>query len=183
MQAQRKEERAFVAYEGTDSTESFDELLHRLRPRFRQVLARFRIPAQDAEDTLQETLVAAVHKWGEIHDPEAWLMVTLRNRCLIYWRRKRDSMFSNVDQTLLEMLVQPQDPPQERAELHWDLETLLDEVPSRCRKLLRLRYALGLSSAEAASRMGLRADSARKATQRCLAAMTRQLGALDEGTA
>jgi RNA polymerase sigma-70 factor (ECF subfamily) len=156
-------------------TEPLDDLLSRLRPRFRQVLARFRIPAQDAEDILQEALVAAVHKWEEIQDPEAWLMVTLRNRCLIYWRRRRDSVFSNVDQTLLELLVKPQEPPQEKAELHWDLETLLTEVPERCRQLLRLRYGLGLSSAEAAARMGLRADSARKATQRCLAALTRQL--------
>lgn len=157
------------------STETLDELLLRLRPRFRQVLARFRIPAQDAEDILQEALVAAVHKWEEIQDPEAWLMVTLRNRCLIYWRRQRDNVFSNVDQTLLELLVKPQEPPQERAELHWDLETLLEEVPERCRRLLRMRYGLGLSSAETANRIGLRADSARKATQRCLAALTRQL--------
>jgi RNA polymerase sigma factor (sigma-70 family) len=162
------------------STESLDELMVRLRPRFRQVLARFRIPMQDAEDILQEALLAAVHKWEVIQDPEAWLMVTLRNRCLIYWRRKRDNVLSNMDQTVLELLVKPEEPPQERAELHWDLETLLCEVPERCRDLLRLRYALGLSSAEAAQKMGLRADSARKATQRCLAALTRQLAATDD---
>lgn len=156
-------------------TETLDELLVRLRPRFRQVLARFRIPAQDAEDILQEALVAAVHKWQEIQDPEAWLMVTLRNRCLIYWRRKRDSVLSNVDQTLLELMSKPQEPPQRRQELLWDLDTLLEGVPDRCRELLRLRYRLGLSSAEAADRLGLRADSARKATQRCLAALTRRL--------
>ena len=163
------------AEQSAGPAQSLDELLYRLRPRFRQVLARFRVPAQDAEDILQEALVAAVHKWEEIQDPEAWLMVTLRNRCLIYWRKKRDNVFSNVDQALLELLLKPQDPPQERAELHWDLETLLSEVPDRCRHLLRLRYALGLSSAEAAEQIGLRADSARKATQRCLAALTRQL--------
>lgn len=155
--------------------ETLDELMVRLRPRFRQVLARFRIPAQDADDILQEALVAAVHKWKEINDPEAWLMVTLRNRCLIYWRRRRDSVLSNVDQTLLEIMSKPQRPPQERKELLWDLDTLLDGVPDRCRELLRLRYRLGLSSAEAAERLGLRADSARKATQRCLSALTRKL--------
>lgn len=155
--------------------ETLDELLVRLRPRFRQVLARFRIPAQDAEDILQEALVAAVHKWQEIQDPEAWLMVTLRNRCLIYWRRRRDSVLSHVDQAILELVSKPQEPPQERQELLWDLDTLLEGVPDRCRELLRLRYRLGLSSAEAASQLGLRADSARKATQRCLAALTRQL--------
>lgn len=155
--------------------ETLDELLVRLRPRFRQVLARFRIPAQDAEDILQEALVAAVHKWQEIQDPEAWLMVTLRNRCLIYWRKRRDSVMSTVDQTILELMSKPQEPPQSRKELLWDLDTLLEGVPDRCRDLLRLRYRLGLSSAEAASRLGLRADSARKATQRCLAALTRKL--------
>lgn len=162
------------------SHETLDELLVRIRPRFRQVLGRFRVPAQDAEDILQEALMAAVLKWEDIQDPEAWLMVTLRNRCLIYWRKKRESLVCDVDQALLEIISKPQEPPQARDELLLDLETLLEGVPERCRKLLRLRYGLGLSSSEAARRVGLRADSARKASQRCIGALVSRLLSLEE---
>src|SRR5258708_13286464 len=61
--------------------ESLEQLLRRLRPRLKQVLGRYRIPAHDAEDLVQEALISTIQKWEVIQDPEAWLLVTLRNRC------------------------------------------------------------------------------------------------------
>ena len=57
--------------------ESLDQLLRRLRPRLKQVLGRYRIPAHDAEDLVQEALISTIQKWDVIQDPEAWLLVTL----------------------------------------------------------------------------------------------------------
>jgi DNA-directed RNA polymerase specialized sigma24 family protein len=37
--------------------ESLDQLLRRLRPRLKQVLGRYRVPAHDAEDLVQEALI------------------------------------------------------------------------------------------------------------------------------
>jgi RNA polymerase sigma factor (sigma-70 family) len=155
--------------------ESLDQLLRRLRPRLKQILGRYRVPAHDAEDLVQEALVSTIQKWEEIQDPEAWLLVTLRNRCVVYWRKRRTSLYSSVDAAILELLSEPVTAPQEKAELRWDLKNLIDELPSRCRTLLRLRYGLGYDSAEVARQMGYHPSSVRKVARRCMAALTYQM--------
>lgn len=155
--------------------EPLDVLLHRLRPRLKQVLGRYRIPASDAEDLVQEALVSTIQKWEVIEDPEAWLLVTLRNRCVVYWRKRRNSLYNAVDTAILELVSEPIAAPQERAELIWDLNNLLEDLPERCRKLLRLRYGLGLDSSEVAERMGYHPSSVRKVARRCMAALTYQM--------
>lgn len=155
--------------------ESLDQLLRRLRPRLKQVLGRYRVPAHDAEDLVQEALISTIQKWDVIQDPEAWLLVTLRNRCVVYWRKRRNSLYNSVDTAILELLSEPVTAPQERAELLWDLNNLLEELPPRCRKLLRLRYGLGFDSAEVAEKMGYHPSSVRKVARRCMAALTYQM--------
>ncbi len=155
--------------------EPIDQLLRRLRPRLKQVLSRYRVPAHDAEDLVQEALVATVQKWNEIQDPEAWIVVTLRNRCVVYWRKRRNSLYNAVDTVILELLTEPVAAPQERAELLWDLNDLMEDLPPRCRKLLRLRYGLGYDSSEVAEQMGYHPSSVRKVARRCMAALTYQM--------
>ncbi|RPH56616.1 sigma-70 family RNA polymerase sigma factor [bacterium] len=155
--------------------ESLDQLLRRLRPRLKQVLGRYRVPAHDAEDLVQEALISTIQKWDVIQDPEAWLLVTLRNRCVVYWRKRRNALYNSVDTAILELLSEPVNAPQERAELLWDLNNLLEELPPRCRKLLRLRYGLGFDSAEVAEKMGYHPSSVRKVARRCMAALTYQM--------
>ena len=155
--------------------ESLDQLLRRLRPRLKQILGRYRVPAHDAEDLVQEALVSTIQKWDEIQDPEAWLLVTLRNRCVVYWRKRRTNLYSSVDAAILELLSEPVTAPQEKAELRWDLKNLIDELPPRCRTLLRLRYGLGYDSAEVAAQMGYHPSSVRKVARRCMAALTYQM--------
>lgn len=152
--------------------EPLDKLLVRVRPRLKQILARYRVPAHDAEDLIQETLMSTVQKWEQINDPEAWLLITLRNRCVVYWRKRRASLYNAVDATILELLSEPQAAPQEKAELRWDLNLLLHALPPRCQKLLRLRYGLGYDSDEVAGEMGYHPSSVRKVTRRCMSALT-----------
>jgi RNA polymerase sigma-70 factor, ECF subfamily len=154
---------------------TFEDFLHEVQPKLAQILSRYRIPSQDAEDVLQETLLTYVHKADEVRNPEAWLIVTLRNRCLIYWRRKRKQFYQAVDAAILELLSEPEAPSQQRAELHYDLERLLSRLPDRCRSLLELRYGLGCSSTEVADRLGYRQSSIRKVTSRCLQSLTKEL--------
>jgi RNA polymerase sigma factor (sigma-70 family) len=155
--------------------ESLDHLLRRLRPRLKQILGRYRVPAHDAEDLVQEALVSTIQKWDEIQDPEAWLLVTLRNRCVVYWRKRRTSLYSSVDAAILELLSEPVTAPQESSDLRWDLQNLIDQLPPRCRTLLRLRYGLGYDSAEVAEQMGYHPSSVRKVARRCMAALTYQM--------
>jgi RNA polymerase sigma factor (sigma-70 family) len=154
---------------------SLEEILARAEPRLKRVLSRYRIPAQDADDLLQETFLIMVSKAGSIRNPDAWLVATLANRCIIYWRKHRAKLWDLVDTAILEMLADVEAPPQENAELRYDLDSLLSHLPDRCRSLLRLRYGFGCSTAEMAERMGYCKSSIRKVTRRCLAALTEQL--------
>lgn len=154
---------------------SFEEILRRMEPKLKRVLNRYKIPAQDADDLLQETFLIMVSKAPSIRQPEAWLVGTLANRCIIYWRKYRSRLLDLVDTTILELLADAGDAPRDISELRYDLDTLLSRLPDRCRSVLRLRYGYGCTNAEAAEKMGYRKASIRKVTRRCLAALTEQL--------
>ena len=154
---------------------SLEDILARMEPRLKRVLARYKIPAQDADDLLQETFLIMITKAETIRNLDAWLLATLANRCIIYWRKHRSRLWDLVDTTILELLSDTETPPQVRTELRCDLDALLSALPDRCRSVLRLRYGFGCSTAEAAERMGYCKSSIRKVTRRCLAALTEQL--------
>lgn len=161
--------------EDSFSKDSFDDFLKTVEPRLKRVLSTYRIPADDAEDVLQQTLLALVYQWDRVRDPECWLLGTLKRHCLMYWRTNRRRIYSTVDSTILEWLSEPVAPSQERSDLLCDLENLLGRLPSRCRSLLHLRFQLGYEPVEVARRLGYRASSIGKITTRCLAALSREL--------
>lgn len=154
-----------------------ESLLGALRPRIRATFWRFRIPPEEAEDILQDTLLAMVSKGGAVHSPEPWLMATLRNQCLLYWRARRRRLYDAVDSALLESAAGTAEPDQERVGLQRDLAAVISLLPPRCQSLLRLRYRLGYESSEVADCMGYRQSSIRKVTLRCISALTRRITA------
>lgn len=154
---------------------SFDQFLQKVEPKLKRLLSTYHIPVDDAEDVLQQSLLALVYQWDRVRDPECWLLGTLRRHCLMYWRTSRRRLYLAVDSTILELLSDPVAPSQERMELLWDLENLLGKLPSRCRQLLHLRFRLGYEPLEVAQRLGYRASSIGKITNRCLAALSREL--------
>ncbi|MGD2116493.1 MAG: sigma-70 family RNA polymerase sigma factor [Acidobacteriota bacterium] len=154
---------------------SLDALLRRLQGRLERILFRYQIPPEDSEDVFQEAVLTLIYKREKIRDPEAWLVATLRNRCLMYWRSRRSRLYDSVDTNILELVAKPSGTPQLNGELRADLERAIAELPDRCRSLLRLRYGLGYKPAEVAERMGYQASSIRKITSRCLSALTKQL--------
>lgn len=164
-----------MADEIRDPPLSFDEFLIEMEPRLKRLLATYRIPAEDAEDVLQQTLLALLYQWERVRDPECWLLGTLKRHCLMYWRNHRRSIYSAVDSTVLELLSEPVAPNQERAELLCDLDILLDRLPERCRSLLKLRFRMGYDPLEVARQLGYRSSSIGKVTIRCLAALSREL--------
>src|SRR6185436_18360787 len=104
---------------------TFDEFLKKVEPKLKKLLSTYRIPADDAEDVLQQSLLALVYQWDRVRDPECWLIGTLRRHCLMYWRTNRRRIYLSVDSTLLELLSEPVAPSQERTDLLCDLESLL----------------------------------------------------------
>ena len=154
---------------------TFDQFLQKVEPKLKRLLSTYRIPVDDAEDVLQQSLLALVYQWHRVREPETWLLGTLKRHCLMYWRTNRRRIYLSVDSTLLELLSDPIAPTQERTDLLCDLESLLGKLPSRCRQLLRLRFQLGYEPMEVARRLGYRASSIGKITNRCLAALSREL--------
>lgn len=154
---------------------SLEEFLKRVKPKLKTLFARYRIPPQDTEDILQQALLALVYRFKSVRDPEAWLMGTLRNKCLVYWRDRRRKLYDSVDATVLEWMAKPEAPKQERSDLWKDLETLLARLPSRCQSMLWLRYRMGYDTPEIAQRLGYSPNSISKVSARCLASLTREL--------
>lgn len=153
----------------------FDEFLKRVEPRLKRLLATYRIPSEDAEDVLQQTLLALLYQWERVRDPESWLLGTLKRHCLMYWRTQRRRIYSAVDSAILEWLSEPIAPTQDKRDLMADLESLIVRLPARCRSLLRLRFRFGYEPPEVARKLGYRTSSIGKITTRCLAALSREL--------
>ena len=64
----------------------FDDAVARLEKGARAYLRRHRLPPEDADDILQQTLLVFLIKHDEIYNPEAWMRGALRKRCQFYWR-------------------------------------------------------------------------------------------------
>ncbi|MEO8277204.1 MAG: RNA polymerase sigma factor [Thermoanaerobaculia bacterium] len=151
------------------------QLVERLAPEFARLFSFFRIPAQDAEDLLQDALVLFITKRPQIVTPDGWLIGTLRYRCLLYWRKRRRRLIEAVDETLLMELSGGSPPEQENDDLGRDLSGAIGQLPDRCRSLIRLRYGLGCDDPEVAQRLGYSPTGIRKIAFRCLSALTRQM--------
>jgi RNA polymerase sigma factor (sigma-70 family) len=154
---------------------SLESFLRRVQPRLKVLFARYRIPLQDTEDILQQALLALVYQGQTVRDPEAWLVGTIRNKCLLYWREQRRKLYDAVDAAVLEFMAEPTAPAQEGADIRRDVATAIERLPERCRALLALRYRQGYEPPELAERLGYSQASISKITTRCLAALTRQL--------
>lgn len=154
---------------------SVGDLFEKLQPKLKRVFGRFRVPPEDAEDILQQSFLDLVYKKDQIYNPEAWVVATVRNRCIVYWRKRRRQIWDAVDSAMLELLAQPEAPGQKEVALRRDLEKVLSKLPKRCRNVLILRYGLGHRSREVAELLGYQPSSIRKVTSRCIAALTREL--------
>jgi RNA polymerase sigma factor (sigma-70 family) len=165
----------------SEAESGLEEFLQSVRPRMRNLFMHYRIPPQDSEDIVQQALLALVYQRQGIRDPEAWLMGTLRNKCLLYWRDRRRKLYDAVDAAVLEFMAEPTAPEQEGADMRRDLALAIERLPDRCRALLSLRYRHGYEPPELAKRLGYSPTSISKTTNRCLAALTRQLAAIGLG--
>jgi RNA polymerase sigma-70 factor (ECF subfamily) len=150
-------------------------VLARLRTHAEHLRSRYRIPREDAEDLLQQTLLAFVQKRSQIDCPEAWLIGAFRRECLMHLRRRQRRLYDAIDTTLLEICSEPAAPEQEHRQLLRDVESAIEKTPSRCRSILKLRYRLGFATEEIAEELGYRATSVRKIASRCLAALARHV--------
>ena len=137
---------------------SLEDFLKKVRPRLKAQFQRYSIPPQDTEDILQQALLALVYQRQAIRDPEAWLIGTVRNKCLLYWRAHRRKLYETVDAAVLECMAEPLQPAQETSDVRRDLAAAIEELPERCRSLLTLRYQQGYEPAEVARAARLQSE-------------------------
>lgn len=155
--------------------ELFARALEHARPRLQALLKLYRVEPEDAEDLLQEAVLALWRKRVQVKDYEAWLLSALRVECLRYRRRAGRQIYSTLDEPALERLAGHDGSSETDSSLGQDLRRLIRRLPARHQALIHLRYGLGLTPEETASRLGYRLSSLKKTTTRCLQVLRSEL--------
>ena len=65
--------------------DGLERLLESFRPRARAIVSSYRIPEEDGDDLLQETLLTFLHKRDQIYKPEAWLATESCSKSATEW--------------------------------------------------------------------------------------------------
>ena len=154
---------------------SYRALLAELTPHLRAFFKRRLGNAADAEDLVQETLIA-IHTKRATYDTSmpftAWLHAVARYKLIDHFRRSKvrrtlpleeaDSIFADEDT--------------ESVSAKRDVEQLLAKLPESKRDLLRSVKIDGLSTAEAAERTGLSESGVKVGVHRALKALSAMIG-------
>ena len=166
-------------YPAAELEQVVESVLLELHPRLEAILWRYQIPPQDAEDLVQEIFVSFVRRYRFVQNPKAWLTNALKYQCLLYWRKRRKQLCEAVDTGLLELLAKDEPSRVDYEDRIRDLEKFLQRIPSRCRKILQLRYGLGFTPKEVAGELGYQHSSVSNIVRRCVATLTAKLVAAD----
>ena len=156
-----------------------DEAAHRafltnaaalLRAFFRN---RLRSSPEDAEDLVQETLVA-LHTRRDTYDPAypltAWMYAIARYRLIDHLRRiRRRGPHTHID----ELDIGDADPEYEASDARRDVATLLDKLPDKQKTAIRLVKLEEKSVREAAELTGLSESDIKISIHRGLKSLTR----------
>jgi RNA polymerase sigma-70 factor (ECF subfamily) len=153
-------------------------LLRKLQGYLRAYYVRRLGRAADAEDLLQETLIA-MHARRSTYDPSrpftAWVHAIARYKLIDHYRRtgrRPEEPLGDPDQ-----LFSSQDASAAEAQL--DVERLLGKLPARTRKLIRDVKIEGLSTAEAAARHGMSESAVKVSVHRGLKNLGMRVGEED----
>jgi len=104
----------------------------------------------EAEDLLQDCLVALYPRWGKLArrgDPTAYLRRMLVNRRVSRWRRRRREILTDRPPDSTAPSGEPGDP-------HPELAAALRSLPRHQRAVVVLRYYADLTEADVASTLG-----------------------------
>ncbi|AMJ60394.1 sigma-70 family RNA polymerase sigma factor [Bosea sp. PAMC 26642] len=162
-----------------------DTISARLRGYIRQMLARAgRSEASEAEDVLQETLLA-LHLSRHTYDPTspvtAWAHAIARYKLVDHLRRSgRHAGNLPIDDETHQLAAAPEGAA---SDARLDLTRALQALPERTRRLIDQVKIQGGSVAEAANAAGMTETAAKVAIHRGLQAMARFLSKRGTGPA
>lgn len=148
----------------------------RLRAYFKGHLARNSRGAVEAEDLVQEVLLA-VHTRRHTYDRSQlftpWLYAIARYKFLDYLRRTNASMKDVPIEEAAELMAHDD---AAAADSRFDLDKLLEEVPPKMRQAIRHVKLDGLSVSEAAARSGMSESAVKVSVHRGLKALASLIG-------
>jgi RNA polymerase sigma-70 factor (ECF subfamily) len=155
---------------------SYRRLLEAVAPALRGIVrgaaSRFRLPAADIEDIVQETLLAVHlkrHTWRETEPLTPWLRAIARNKLIDALRRRgRGGRVDVPIDGFAETLPAPEPEPQLSPE---ETSRALSAINGRQRDVVRAIAVDGLTAAETAARLGMNEGAVRVALHRGLAAI------------
>ena len=140
-----------------------------LRTLARQSCARFGASTNDAEDAVQEALLAIHLKrstWDPARPITPWISVIVRNKLIDMLRRSGERTVSIDD--LVDVL---QDEDSAQNPEAGDIERLIGQLKDQQRAVVRMVSIEGYSAREAATRLGMSETGVRVALHRALRAL------------
>lgn len=153
-----------------------------LQPKMARILARYRIPVDAAEDIVEELFSTLLLKRELISQPERWLLSSLQNRCLLYWRSQREQLCRSLDAGLLSVFAGDDVPISEKESVRSRLGALAARLSPPCRERIAQRYGLEPAPPHAsAAGSDTAADGLEECarlddeTMRCLTALSRRM--------
>jgi RNA polymerase sigma factor (sigma-70 family) len=149
--------------------EALDSILARIRPYVRKILFFYRIPYQEAEDIVQDTVLIVLKNWPLAVSKEKYFLGTLHNRCIIFWRMRRRQRELGMELPELELAAGPQAPKQGKIESQLDLRKLTRSLSPQHKAALWLRFGIGMKAEEVAQCLGYSPSSVRKTIKRSIA--------------
>ncbi|MCH9648077.1 MAG: hypothetical protein K0U98_07555 [Deltaproteobacteria bacterium] len=157
--------------------EDFESFLSQVQPRLRKTLAFYSIPPADAETLLKDLFLTLLYKRQSIASPELWLVNTLRHQCVVYWRRHRFQLYSNLDKALkgtlagLQGSLEDGGDSSERGRLLRKLDALVAELPPSYRNQLRQQYSQPRDGMESSGGARAASSLSAKELELCLASL------------
>jgi RNA polymerase sigma-70 factor, ECF subfamily len=154
---------------------AYGELLRKLQGFLRAYFARRVGRSAEAEDLLQETLIA-MHTRRATYDPTrpftAWVHAIARYKLIDHFRRTKRRAEDALDDTQALFA----DEEANAVEAGLDVERLLDRLPEKTRRLIRDTRLEGLSTAETASKYGVSESAVKVGVHRGLKALGARVG-------
>ena len=147
-----------------------------LRAYFRTRLARIGMAAADAEDLVQETLIALHtrrHTYDRSQPLTPWVYAIARYRLVDYLRRSKGSAMDVPIEEAEEVLA---DDNPSSVESSLDLDQLMARLSPKARQAIQFVKLDGLSVSEAAARSGMSQSAVKVSVHRGLRALSRFAG-------
>ena len=173
--SQERELRALVTTALNGDAAAYHMLLERLtghlRAYYRHRFARIGRGVAEAEDLLQEVLIA-IHTHRDTYDRSQpftpWLHAIARYKFLDYLRRTK-SLLKDLPMEGVEELISSNDLAAVESDL--DLQRLMSRISSKAREAIQYVKLEGLSVSEAAARSGMSESAIKVAVHRGLKAL------------